>query len=175
MTTWSTRGVVPADLAAKLPDSSRRSLPDAGAARSRDDADHQGLGRRDRRHKSSRPRRHRQDQRSASGCHDRTTGQGALIARPARRLSWSWLGLAPFFAFAILFIGLPVSYLILGSFQGLDGQPTLQNYADLWSPSIANAFLTSVEVSLVTAVVGGIFGFLLAYAVILGGLPRVHP
>jgi putative spermidine/putrescine transport system permease protein len=102
-----------------------------------------------------------------------TTGQGALPARPARRLSWSWLGLVPFFAFAILFIGLPVSYLVLGSFQGLDGSTTLQNYADLWSPSIANGFLTSIEVSLVTAVLGGIFGFLLAYAVILGGLPRI--
>jgi putative spermidine/putrescine transport system permease protein len=101
------------------------------------------------------------------------SGQGALITRPARRLSWSWLGLVPFFGFAILFIGLPVGYLILGSFQGLDGQPTLQNYADLWSPTTATAFVTSVEVSLVTAVVGGIFGFLLAYAVILGGLPRV--
>ncbi|HEY8168048.1 MAG TPA: ABC transporter permease subunit, partial [Candidatus Limnocylindrales bacterium] len=100
-------------------------------------------------------------------------GQGAPLVRPGRRVSWSWLGLVPFFLFAILFIGLPVSYLVLGSFQGLDGQPTLQNYADLWSPTIANGFLTSVEVSLVTAVVGGIFGFLLAYAVILGGLPRV--
>jgi putative spermidine/putrescine transport system permease protein len=102
-----------------------------------------------------------------------TTGQAALTARRARRRSWSWLGLTPFFVFAIMFIGLPVSYLVLGSFQGLEGQLTLQNYADLFSPSIATGFLTSIEVSLVTAVVGGIFGFLLAYAVILGGLPRV--
>ena len=102
-----------------------------------------------------------------------TTGQGALVARPARRFSWSWLGLTPFFLFAVMFIGLPVSYLIIGSFQGLDGQPTLQNYADLWSPTTADAFETSIEVSLVTAVIGGIFGFLLAYAIILGGLPRV--
>jgi putative spermidine/putrescine transport system permease protein len=102
-----------------------------------------------------------------------TTGQGPHTMRPARRFSWSWLGLTPFFGFAILFIGLPVTYLILGSFQGLDGSATLQNYADLATPDIANAFLTSIEVSLVTAVVGGIFGFLLAYAVILGGLPRV--
>ncbi|HET8784890.1 MAG TPA: ABC transporter permease subunit [Candidatus Limnocylindrales bacterium] len=99
--------------------------------------------------------------------------QGALVARPGRRRSWSSLGLIPFFLFAILFIGLPVSYLVLGSFQGLDGEPTLQNYAELTSPSITNAFATSIEVSLVTAIVGGIFGFLLAYAVILGGLPKV--
>ena len=99
--------------------------------------------------------------------------QGALAARPGRRRSWSWLGLIPFFLFATLFIGLPISYLVLGSFQGLDGNPTLQNYAELSSPTITNAFATSIEVSLVTAIVGGFFGFLLAYAVILGGLPKV--
>jgi putative spermidine/putrescine transport system permease protein len=99
--------------------------------------------------------------------------QGALAARPGRRRFWSWLGLIPFFLFAILFIGLPISYLVLGSFQGLDGNPTLQNYAELSSPTITNAFATSIEVSLVTAIVGGFFGFLLAYAVILGGLPKV--
>ena len=98
--------------------------------------------------------------------------RGAPSARPARRLSRSWLGLVPFFLFAILFIGAPVSYLVIGSFQNSDGQTTLQNYADLATPTIATAFLISIEVSLVTAVIGGIFGFLLAYAVILGGLPR---
>lgn len=99
--------------------------------------------------------------------------RGAPPARPARRVSRSWLGLVPFFLFAIMFIGLPVTYLVIGSFQNSDGQATLQNYADLATPNIANAFLISIEVSLVTAVIGGIFGFLLAYAVILGGLPRI--
>lgn len=101
------------------------------------------------------------------------TGLGAPTARPARRFSWSWLGLLPFFLFALFFIGAPVTYLVIGSFQDNAGQPTLQNYTDLTGPGIGTAFLTSIEVSLVTAVVGGIFGFLLAYAVILGGLPRV--
>jgi putative spermidine/putrescine transport system permease protein len=93
--------------------------------------------------------------------------------RPARRTSWAWLGLVPFFLFAFLFIFAPVAYLVGGSFQNNEGQTTLQNYADLATPAVATAFLTSIEISLVTAVVGGIFGFLLAYAVILGGLPRV--
>jgi putative spermidine/putrescine transport system permease protein len=62
---------------------------------------------------------------------------------------------------------------VVGSFQDNEGQTTLQNYADLVTPSVANAFRISIEVSLVTAIVGGIFGFLLAYSVILGGLPRV--
>jgi putative spermidine/putrescine transport system permease protein len=99
--------------------------------------------------------------------------RAAPLARPARRFSWSWLGLAPFFLFAVFFIGAPVTYLVFGSFQNNEGQTTLQNYADLATPGIANAFLISIEVSLVTAVIGGVFGFLLAYAVILGGLPRV--
>ena len=99
--------------------------------------------------------------------------QGALVARPGRRRTWSWLGLLPFFLFALLFIGFPVAYLVLGSLQGLDGKPTLQNYAELSSPTITNAFATSIEVSFVTAILGGLFGFLLAYAVILGGLPKV--
>lgn len=93
--------------------------------------------------------------------------------RPARRTSWAWLGVVPFFLFAFLFIVAPVAYLVIGSFQNAQGETTLQNYADLTTPSIATAFTTSIEVSLVTAVVGGIFGFLLAYAVILGGLPPI--
>ena len=62
---------------------------------------------------------------------------------------------------------------MFGSFQTESGQPTLQNYADLTQPQIASSYLTSIEISLVTAVLGGIFGFLLAYAVISGGLPGV--
>jgi putative spermidine/putrescine transport system permease protein len=95
-----------------------------------------------------------------------------LDVRPARRVSWAWLGVVPFFLFAFLFIVAPVLYLVGGSFQDNEGRTTLQNYADLTTPTIATAFLTSIEISLVTAVLGGIFGFLLAYAVILGGLPR---
>jgi putative spermidine/putrescine transport system permease protein len=101
-----------------------------------------------------------------------TTERAAPPAQPARRRSWAWLGLVPFFLFAALFVGAPVTYLVIGSFQNNAGQTTLQNYVDLGTPTVANAFLVSIEVSLVTAILGGIFGFLLAYAVILGGLPR---
>jgi len=63
--------------------------------------------------------------------------------------------------------------LLAGSFaDAKTGAPTLDNYAQLFQPQVVQAYLTSIEISLVTAVVGGIFGFLLAYAVILGGLPR---
>jgi putative spermidine/putrescine transport system permease protein len=102
------------------------------------------------------------------------SGQGASTARPVRRrFTWTWLGLVPFFAFSIAFLIIPTSYLVIGSFKDLAGNATLQNYADLTTPEIASAYLTSIEISLVTAVLGGLFGFLLAYAVISGGLPGV--
>jgi putative spermidine/putrescine transport system permease protein len=67
---------------------------------------------------------------------------------------------------------LPALYLVVGSFRNNDGDVTLQNYQDLQTGIIPGAFLTTIEVSLVTAVAGGLFGLLLAYSVILGGLPR---
>ena len=103
-----------------------------------------------------------------------TTAQGAPPARPGRRRpSFTWLGLVPFLIFSTLFLIIPTIYLVVGSFQTEAGEPTLQNYADLSQPQITNAFLASIEISLVTAIIGGIFGFLIAYAVIGGGLPRV--
>jgi len=101
-----------------------------------------------------------------------TTAQGAPAARPVgRRLGWTWVGLVPFFVFSGLFLIVPTFYLVVGSFQDSAGQVTLQNYVDLGKPQVTNAFLSSIEISIVTAVLGGAFGFLLAYAVIGGGLP----
>jgi putative spermidine/putrescine transport system permease protein len=103
-----------------------------------------------------------------------SSGQGSPPARPARRrLGWAWLGLLPFFLFSIAFMFLPALYLIVGSFRTNEGEWTLQNFSDLQTGIIPGAFLTTIEVSLVTAIAGGIFGLLLAYSVILGGLPRI--
>jgi putative spermidine/putrescine transport system permease protein len=100
-------------------------------------------------------------------------GQGAPPARPARRrFGWAWLGLLPFFLFSAAFMFLPAIYLVFGSLRSNAGELTLKNYVDLQTGIIPGAFLTTIEVSLVTAVAGGVFGLLLAYSVILGGLPR---
>ncbi len=100
--------------------------------------------------------------------------RGAPPARPARRRrSWSWLGLVPFFLFAAMFLGAPLAFLAVGSIaDNTTGAPTLDNYGALSTPLVVSAFRNSIEVSLVTAIVGGIFGFILAAAVILGGLPK---
>jgi putative spermidine/putrescine transport system permease protein len=65
-----------------------------------------------------------------------------------------------------------MGFLVIGSFQDDQANLTLKNYADLSQDFIVRDYLNSLEISIVTAIGGGIFGFLLAYAVILGGLPR---
>jgi putative spermidine/putrescine transport system permease protein len=99
----------------------------------------------------------------------------APLARPAARASrrsWAWLGVVPFFVFSLIFLILPIGFLVIGSFQDNNANLTLQNYADLTQDFIVEDYRNSLEVSIVTAIGGGLFGFLLAYAVILGGLPR---
>jgi len=74
--------------------------------------------------------------------------------------------------FATAFLLIPTARLIVGSFQDASGQFTTENYADFGSKLVVSAYETSIEISLVTAVGAAIFGFLLAYAVISGGLPK---
>lgn len=96
----------------------------------------------------------------------------ALPARPGRRLSLNWLGAVPFFVFAAMFLVVPTTYLVIGSFRSqATGQLTLDNYANLAKPITANAYAASIEISLVTALLGAVLGFILAYALIAGGLP----
>ncbi len=95
------------------------------------------------------------------------------VVKPASREPiLAWLGVVPFFLFAILFLLWPSSSLIVGSFQDTAGNFTLKNIADLFTPSILNSYLVSIRISAVTAIGGAVFGFMLAYAAILGGLPK---
>jgi putative spermidine/putrescine transport system permease protein len=93
-------------------------------------------------------------------------------ARPARRFSWAWLGVVPFFVFVTLFLFLPSLSLFAGSFQDAQGQFTLANIAGLFTPSILSAYWITIRISAFTAIAGGLFGFFLAYAGTLSGLPR---
>lgn len=88
--------------------------------------------------------------------------------------SWqTWLGVVPFFLFAILFLFLPSLRLITASFSSPDGKFTLDNIIQLFSePLIVESYKLSIQISAITALGGGIFGFLLAYSVTVGGLPK---
>ena len=95
-----------------------------------------------------------------------------LVRTVRRRPTFAWVGVVPFFLFSIAALGLPVGFLVLGSFRDAQDNLTLQNYVDLGTGTIPIAFRNSIEISAVTAILGGLFGFLLAWAVIMGGLPR---
>lgn len=87
------------------------------------------------------------------------------------RLPTQWLGVAPFFIFALMFLILPTAYLILGAFQNSEGQFTLENLAALSQPTIVAAYWISIKVSLASAVLGALIGLAVAIAIVRGGLP----
>jgi putative spermidine/putrescine transport system permease protein len=100
------------------------------------------------------------------------TGDAPLARPRTRKFNWGWIGLVPFFLYAIFFLFLPSFSIFIRSFQAPDGSFTFQNIINIITrPDIVNAYKTSITISLITALGGAVFGFLLAYAIILGGLP----
>ena len=101
-----------------------------------------------------------------------TTLPGSMLKKSTAK--WRvWLGVVPFFIFAILFLLLPSLRLFEGSFISNSGAFTIDNILQLFEqPYILNAYKLSIQISAVTAIGGGIFGFLLAYSVTVGGLPQ---
>ncbi len=106
-------------------------------------------------------------------------GGGAGTSRPRRRLSFSWLGLVPFFLLLGAFFVLPIVVFLYSAFRQRTNvrDPKTQQFVHttdytfnnvtnslqgIYRTSLAN----SVEVSLITAIVASVFGILLAYAVV---------
>ena len=78
------------------------------------------------------------------------------------------LGVIPFFAYTMVFLAIPTLIVVVGSFLDGSGHPTLGNLTALAQPQIVSAFTHSTVLSAVTAVLGAVFGALLAYAVSTG-------
>jgi putative spermidine/putrescine transport system permease protein len=88
-----------------------------------------------------------------------------------RRLPLAWLGTLPFFAYAIAFLFLPAGAVLLGAFQDKNDNPTFANIRLLFNHPYIDAYKTSIEISLVTALIGGTVGLFIAYAAIREGTP----
>lgn len=97
------------------------------------------------------------------------------MASIGRKPVGAMLGVLPFFAYTTIFLGIPTLIVIVGAFLDGNGHPTLGNLSALTQPQIVLAFVHSIVLSAVTALLGAVFGALLAYAVSTareGGLMR---
>jgi putative spermidine/putrescine transport system permease protein len=99
-------------------------------------------------------------------------GNAAPPEARGMRLPTQWVGVAPFFIFAVMFLILPTLYLMLGAFQNDAGEFTLENIAALSQPSIVAAYWISIKVSLASSLIGAFAGLAIAIAIVRGGLPE---
>ena len=94
-------------------------------------------------------------------------------SRAVRSPAWTaWLGLAPFLAFILAFQILPSINLFVGAFQDQNGHVTLENFLRLSDRFVIKSYMVSLQVSVITSLVGGVFGFMVAYAITVGRAPR---
>ncbi len=87
---------------------------------------------------------------------------------PRRILKWvlGHLGLLPFLLYAGVFLGAPVVMVVIGAFEDNDGAFTTENITAAFADQFGRSFVTSIELSALTAVVGAVLGALLAQAVL---------
>ncbi len=98
-------------------------------------------------------------------------GDDRAAAVPRRR-NLAYLGLVPFVGYALLFLLVPAGAVLLRAFRTSSGSFTLQNARDMVARQYMVAFRTSITLSVSSAVVGVIFGGLLAYSALSLGRPR---
>ena len=78
----------------------------------------------------------------------------------------------PFFAFIFVFLILPSVNLFAGAFKDTKGNFTLDNINFLSNPYVLKSYAISLQVSVITSLVGGVFGFFVAYAITTGNSPH---
>jgi putative spermidine/putrescine transport system permease protein len=103
----------------------------------------------------------------------------ARIARgPRRRLRprqpLALLGIVPFLLFTGVFLVVPTFELVRGSLESSEtGSFTLSNISALFEAQFRGAYWSSIKLSAVSALIGGVLGLLMAYAAVARGAPRL--
>ena len=77
----------------------------------------------------------------------------------------AWLGLAPFFVFGVAFEVIPVVTLLRSSLTK-DGALTLNHFERAMTPLVIDSFRNSIQLSVATALLGVVFGTIVAYAIV---------
>jgi putative spermidine/putrescine transport system permease protein len=78
------------------------------------------------------------------------------------------LGTLPFFGYVAVFLLIPTGIVVVGAFRSPGGGFTWDNITALGNSTVFVAFVSSVILSAVTAVIGAVFGGLLAYVLVTG-------
>jgi putative spermidine/putrescine transport system permease protein len=94
-----------------------------------------------------------------------TPKTGGAAGRPSVA---AWLVAVPFLAFVGTFLVYPTVLVLFGAFQDSNGAFTLDNLKTLFTGVVFDAFVRSIELSALTAVIGAIFGALLTWAIAVG-------
>ena len=98
------------------------------------------------------------------------TGSDAGVKVKARR-SWAWLGLLPFLLYTTAFFLLPTGTVLFAAFRRTDPNSGVTSFTGSnVSAAVHGVYLTgvknSIELALVTGVVGALIGLLLAWAIV---------
>jgi putative spermidine/putrescine transport system permease protein len=84
----------------------------------------------------------------------------------------AWLGLTPFLLFTVAFLGWPTATLLESAFTKSNGGFTTKYIGQILHQPYIGAFRTSIELSALTAALGGILGLVVCYAAVGPGGPR---
>ncbi len=96
----------------------------------------------------------------------------SLLSRLRQGELSNWIGMIPFFLFILVFVIIPSVNLFAGAFQDTKGNFTLANINVLQDQYVVKSYITSLQVGIISSVLGGIFGFFVAYAITIGHAPR---
>ena len=83
----------------------------------------------------------------------------------AKRRNLDWLGLVPFLAFLALFLLLPTITVFAQALTGENGGVSTDSFREAITGQYQESFVQSIKLSAVTAIIGGVIGVMLAYAV----------
>ncbi len=113
------------------------------------------------------------------------SASGGTGSHRSRRVSLSWLGLAPFFGYVVLFFLVPIGFILYNAFRqtitskATERDPVTQQFIHTSKTSYTGSnvstsltgiyrtsLVNSVELSAVVGILGAVTGVLLAYAVV---------
>ncbi len=89
-----------------------------------------------------------------------------------RWLTWNWIGVLPFFIFIVAFQLYPALSIIVGALTNDRHEFVLDNISKLADPFVITSYWNTIQISVITTTSGGLLGFMLAWAITLGKLPR---